>query len=65
MISSYPVMEVLNTTSPISVSVAPNALPRHTEPSARTKRASALTHGAAAELLLSALVTVTGRLLPA
>ena len=55
MISSYPVMEVLKTTSPISVSVAPKALPRHTEPSASTNRASAFIHGAGVSVLLSAL----------
>lgn len=45
---SYPVKEVLNTTSPNGVPEAPNDFAFQTEPSSRTSRASATFHGISA-----------------
>ena len=42
---TYPLSEVLNTTSPTCVALAPNDRPFHTLPSSKTKRQSRSSHG--------------------
>ena len=43
--ATYPLSEVLNTTSPTCVALAPNDRPFHTLPSSRTRRQSRSSHG--------------------